>query len=150
MKIINVLWSSHRAILADIRREVFIQEQGVPESLEWDGQDEESVHLLAIDQHGEAAGTVRLLPDGHIGRMAVRKAWRGQGIGAALLTRILELAAAQGLSRVVLNAQTSAVGFYQKAGFVIQGNEFLDAGIPHYRMERALESSSDISGGRFP
>ena len=131
-------WTEDRQQLRAIRECVFVREQGVPEELEWDGLDEACVHLVAETVQGDAIGTVRLLADGHIGRMAVLKEWRGKGVGKALLLQSLEIARTMGLDRVVLNAQTSALGFYQKADFTASGSEFMDAGIPHYRMERAL------------
>jgi predicted GNAT family N-acyltransferase len=131
----EVKWEQAVERLRAIRECVFIREQGVPEELEWDGLDAECIHLLAETGQGDAIGTVRLLADGHIGRMAVLKEWRGKGVGRALLLRTIALARDRGLHRVVLNAQTTALGFYQKAGFKASGGEFMDAGIPHYRME---------------
>jgi predicted GNAT family N-acyltransferase len=131
-------WEEDREKLRAIRECVFIREQGVPEAMEWDGLDEACVHLLAETEQGDAIGTVRLLADGHIGRMAVLKEWRGKGVGSALLLQTLGIARAMGLDRVVLNAQTTALGFYEKAGFTASGSEFMDAGIPHYRMELVL------------
>ena len=131
-------WEEAGEQLRAIRERVFIREQGVPEALEWDGLDADCIHLLAETEQGDAIGTVRLLADGHIGRMAVLKEWRGKGVGKVLLLRTIEIARDSGLKRVVLNAQTTALGFYQKAGFTASGGEFMDAGIPHYRMELAL------------
>jgi len=131
----EVKWEQAGEQLRAIRECVFIREQGVPEDMEWDGLDAECIHLLAKTAQGDAIGTVRLLADGHIGRMAVLKEWRGKGVGRALLLRTIELARDMGLRRVVLNAQTTALGFYEKAGFTASGGEFMDAGIPHYRME---------------
>lgn len=125
-----------------IREQVFLHEQSVPEELEWDGLDEECLHLLAIHpEHGPLA-TARLCYDhssghAHIGRMSVLKAWRQQGIGRAMLDSLIEHAEMQTLTCVELNAQTHAVDFYRKSGFEVEGNEFLDAGIPHYRMQRS-------------
>lgn len=83
-------------------------------------------------------GTGRLLTDGHIGRMAVLPAWRGQGVGRALLNALLDCARAQGMCEVVLSAQTQALGFYERAGFRAEGPTYLDAGILHQRMSRQL------------
>jgi len=131
-------WEEAGEQLRAIREHVFIREQGVPEDMEWDGLDAECFHLVAETGLGDAIGTVRLLADGHVGRMAVLKEWRGKGVGSALLLRTIELARDMELRRVVLNAQTSALGFYLKAGFTTLGGEFMDAGIPHYRMELVL------------
>lgn len=130
-------WPQQQSIIASIRRQVFIEEQSVPEELEWDGLDTDAVHLLAwVD--GQAVGTVRMLDDGHIGRMSVLKAFRGRGIGRQLLTRMIELAAERGLEEVNLDAQTHALGFYERQGFKAMGEVFMDAGIPHRHMRKAL------------
>lgn len=133
-KVHEVTWLEEKDRLSSIRTQVFIVEQNVPEDMEWDGLDSEAVHLLAISTDGLMLGTVRLLMDGHIGRMAVIKECRNQGVGRAMLARIMEIAANKGLYNLILNAQTTAIGFYEKAGFHKTGAEFLDAGIPHFRM----------------
>ncbi|MCP4636838.1 MAG: GNAT family N-acetyltransferase [Methyloversatilis sp.] len=132
-------WAELAPMLVPLRREVFIVEQGVPEELEWDAYDAVSVHALALID-GEAVGCGRLLPDGHIGRMAVRRAFRGRGIGRAVLDALLAAAAGRGLGLLQLHAQTHAQGFYAQAGFVAEGAEFDEAGIPHRRMVRRLPS----------
>lgn len=124
-----------------IRRAVFIVEQNVPEAEEWDGRDGEAIHLLARDAAGAAIGTARILIEGQtgkIGRVAVLQAARGTGAGAALIRAALaRLRATPGISRAKLGAQTHAIGFYEKLGFVAYGPEYDDAGIPHRDM--ALE-----------
>ena len=132
-------WESARDSLRAVRHAVFVQEQRVPEELEWDGEDGRCHHVIARAADGSPVGTGRLLPDGHIGRMAVLRAWRGRGVGSALMQSLLNLAAGAGHSRVVLNAQTHAVGFYARHGFAVSGEEFMDAGIPHVAMQRDLE-----------
>lgn len=109
----------------------------MPPEMEWDEFDELSRHVIAEAQ-GSAIGTGRLLPDGHIGRMAVLPAWRGRGVGSALLGTLLELAHAAGHERAMLNAQVRAVAFYRRFGFEPAGEEFLEAGIPHIAMSRWL------------
>jgi predicted GNAT family N-acyltransferase len=131
-------WSREAVALREVRREVFVVEQRVPESLEWDGLDPQCVHALAIDAAGQAIGCGRLLPDGHIGRMAVRVPWRSCGVGRAILDLLIGLARARGDARVVLNAQTQAMPFYARAGFVASGPEFEEAGIPHREMALPL------------
>jgi predicted GNAT family N-acyltransferase len=126
-------WAEDGEALRTVRQAVFVREQGVPEALEWDGLDAPAVHFLALDGNAPI-GCARLLGDGRIGRMAVLPAWRGRGIGAALLERVLAEARARGMTRLRLNAQATAVGFYERAGFHCVGEEFLDAGIPHYAM----------------
>lgn len=131
-------WQTDRNALSNIRKLVFIVEQDVPQEEEWDGRDEESWHWIATDQDGRAIGTARLLPEGQIGRMAVLKEWRGTGVGAALLEMAVEKARHLGFEKVFLHAQTHALKFYEKSGFVADGDEFEDAGIPHFNMTRSL------------
>ncbi len=127
-------WLEEREALRQVRETVFVQEQQVPPKLEWDGLDERCLHLLAVDEAGNPIGTGRLLPDGHIGRMAVLKHWRGLGVGTALLHALMEEGRKRGLAELVLNAQVSAIPFYERAGFRAEGAVFEDAGIPHRRM----------------
>ena len=130
-------WSVDREILTALRVDVFIREQGVPADMEWDEFDAHSRHVVAMAD-GVPIGTGRLLPDGHIGRMAVLREWRGKGAGSALLTSLLEIARRLGMRHVRLNAQVQALPFYLRHGFQAQGEEFPEAGIPHRRMWRAL------------
>jgi predicted GNAT family N-acyltransferase len=132
-------WDAERASLRAVRYAVFVQEQHVPEDLEWDEFDARSRHVLARAADGSAIGTARLLPDASIGRMAVLKPWRGRGVGSAILKRVLALAAEQGYSDVHLHAQTHAVPFYARHGFVVSGEEFMEAGIPHRCMRKPLD-----------
>ena len=116
-----------------IRTLVFVTEQQVPAALEWDAADDTAVHLLAtIDEH--AVACARVLPDGHIGRMAVLQAWRGQGIGAALLDHAVQVCREWSVTQAQLSAQTHAIGFYARAGFVVCSAPHLDANIPHVDM----------------
>ena len=131
-------WGRDAAALRDIRYEVFVVEKRVPESLEWDGIDARCLHVLAVDPGGCAIGCGRLLPDGHVGRIAVRGPWRGRGVGRAILDLLIGLARQRGHEHVVLNAQTQAMPFYARAGFVASGPEFEEAGIPHREMTLAL------------
>ncbi len=131
-------WVRDQAALQQIRRVVFVDEQKVPEALEWDGIDGDCRHVIAEDAAGQPIGCARLLPDGHIGRVAVLASARGQGVGDALLERMISLALELGYPRVIVNAQTHALAFYARHGFVAFGPEFDDAGIPHRAMERAL------------
>ena len=130
-------WHERGAELQTLRRAVFVVEQQVPEEEEWDHQDAVSQHVLAIVD-GEAVGTGRLLPDGHIGRMAVLKAWRGRGAGRALLRELIAMARYAGFAEAVLNAQTHAIKFYEKQGFAAEGAEFIEAGIAHRVMRLKL------------
>jgi predicted GNAT family N-acyltransferase len=135
---VQVDWPTGKDSLRVVRRKVFIEEQQVPEELEWDGEDEVSSHVLAVAADGMPIGTARLLRDGHIGRMAVVKEWRGRGVGSALMSHLLDLARASGHEVVRLHAQTHAAGFYAKHGFAVEGGEFMEAGIPHVVMTRTL------------
>jgi predicted GNAT family N-acyltransferase len=132
-------WTHDADALRAIRRTVFVVEQGVPEALEWDDADPLCAHALAYDGDGNPIGCGRLLPDGHIGRMAVLRPWRGRGVGAALLALLVELARERGHRRAILNAQKDAVPFYARYGFIVTGDEFEEAGIAHRIMDRMLE-----------
>jgi predicted GNAT family N-acyltransferase len=127
-------WIDLRDEAAPIRYAVFVDEQKVPAEIELDDWDALSLHALALDAQGRVLGTGRLLPDGHIGRMAVLQSARGQGVGSALLRALLQAARARGDREVVLSAQTHAMPFYEKAGFIAEGDEYDDAGIPHRQM----------------
>lgn len=126
-------WLDDGDVLQAIREIVFVNEQHVPVELEWDGLDADCIHVLAFS--GETPiGTARLLLDGHIGRMAVLKNWRNKGVGSAMLQRLLVEIRHRGIQHAVLNAQLVAAGFYRRFGFQTEGEEFMDAGIPHIRM----------------
>jgi|SRR5450830_1981054 len=131
-------WDELQADAAVIRMEVFVVEQKVPAELEMDDMDAVCVHAVAYDEAGTPVATGRLLPDGHIGRMAVRKSGRGQGVGGAVLQALMATARQRGDREVVLNAQTHATRFYGSHGFAQEGEEFMDAGIPHIHMRAAL------------
>ena len=130
-------WESDQPALRAIREQVFVYEQSVPRAMEWDEFDSVSRHVLA-EASGRPIGTGRLLPDGHIGRMAVLREWRGQGVGGALLQALLDTARAAGHEHAVLNAQVQATAFYRRFGFEPEGGEYLEAGIPHIAMSRRL------------
>ena len=132
-----VAWDEAETSLAALRHTVFVREQGVPEALEWDGEDGDCLHFLA-EPGGRPVGTARLTPSGGIGRMAVLPEWRGRGIGTALMEAILAEARWQGHRALHLNAQTHAVGFYERFNFRPAGGIFDDAGIPHRRMTLVL------------
>jgi predicted GNAT family N-acyltransferase len=139
-----VAWQNCAADLSAIRHAVFVEEQGVPVELEWDGIDPDCEHVVAIAANGQPVGTGRLLPDGHIGRMAVLPPWRRAGVGTALLQALVGLACARGHEFAVLNAQTYVIDFYRCAGFDVTSGEFLDAGIPHVEMRRKLKPAVPV------
>ncbi|MGA5816491.1 GNAT family N-acetyltransferase [Kitasatospora sp. NPDC094028] len=139
------------ALARAVRREVFVVEQSVPEELEYDEYDATSVHVLALADDGTALGTGRLIfgaqaaeltggVEGRVllGRLAVRAAARGTGLGAALVRAIEAAGAERGGVEVELHAQVRALGFYERLGYVAQGPVYDDAGIPHRTMTRVL------------
>ena len=131
-------WSTLQASAAPLRLAVFVHEQHVPLAEELDTLDEVCLHAVVFDAQGCALATGRLLPDGHIGRMAVLKSVRGQGLGSAVLQALVQKARERGFVEVVLSAQTHAEAFYVRHGFVPEGAEYLDANIPHVLMRKAL------------
>jgi predicted GNAT family N-acyltransferase len=131
-------WSSLGERAAPVRFAVFVEEQQVPAAIELDEFDAVSLHALAFDSEGRVVGTGRLLPDGHIGRMAVLRQARGAGVGSALLRALMAAAQARGDRQVMLNAQTHALPFYARFGFEAEGEQFDDAGIPHRAMWRVF------------
>ena len=135
--LIHATWQDSQSALGAVRRAVFIEEQQVPEALEYDGLDESCQHVLVTDAGQRPVGCGRMKPDGHIGRMAVLKDCRGQGIGSAMLVALLEVARAQRCAEVYLHAQVSAIPFYEKHGFCVSGEVFMDAGIPHKTMRKS-------------
>ncbi|MEN9868629.1 MAG: hypothetical protein RL748_4219 [Pseudomonadota bacterium] len=132
-------WNSLHQDAKTIRFEVFVVEQQVPAEIELDEMDPLCLHAIAYDQQGVPQATGRLLPDGHIGRMAVRKNLRGSGIGGAILQALMEKARQRGEKRVVLNAQIQAASFYARFGFEQVGQEFEEAGIAHIEMQCQFE-----------
>lgn len=131
--VLQASWPREAGAIAAVRRRVFIEEQGVPEDLEWEARDGDCDWFLA--RVGDAVvGIARITPDAHVGRMAVLPDWRGRGIGSALLQAVLQHARDKGLSTLTLHAQTHAVPFYARIGFRAEGEVFMEAGIPHRRM----------------
>jgi len=140
-----VTWQEAEPELRAVRGEVFVREQGIPESLEWDAEDPGAIHVLVTDPGDQPIGTGRLLLRGkqaRLGRMAVLAPWRGQGVGSAVLRCLLDEARRRGFGKVVLHAQAAAVPFYERFGFARDGEEYLEAGIPHYQMTLEIEGSA--------
>jgi len=131
----KVSWKTHAQLLKNVREQVFIIEQEVPIVLEWDGLDDDAQHLIALNAKGEVVGCTRLLSGGIIGRMAVLKFWRGQGLGYKLLQRAIAFHQQQGEQKVILSAQWHAISFYEKSGFVKCSLPYLDANILHIDMQ---------------
>ena len=125
----------------DIRKAVFVEEQAVPLELEMDEYDDVAIHFLLRDTEGIPLATARLL-DKHglakIGRVAVLKDARGLGLGLELMQFVLDESRRRGFTEAVLDSQTYAIPFYERLGFTAEGDEFDDAGIPHFLMRRKL------------
>lgn len=130
-------WERARQLASPIRFQVFVREQRVPAEIELDDMDAPSLHAIAFENE-KAIGTGRLLPDGHIGRMAILKEWRRRGIGAAILKALIDAAERRGDREIALSAQLHAVEFYRTHGFAPVGDVYEEAGIPHQAMVRAL------------
>lgn len=140
-------YAAARAALRAVRETVFVHEQNVPLELELDAErDPQCQHVLAFDAAGEPIGTGRLTPDRHIGRMAVLAAWRGRGVGEALLAALLDRAQALGWREISLHSQATAIGFYARHGFLPFGERFLEAGIEHVTMYRLLGAANPVGG----
>ena len=122
-----------------IRTQVFICEQGITEADEWDDQDVISQHFVIYDQDQPIA-TARLLQNHSVGRVAVVKAYRGQGLGQMIMLEIISYAQKQGLSVLTLSSQVHAISFYEKLGFTVQGNSYDECGIPHIEMTMSLNT----------
>ncbi len=130
-------WRQLASVAFPIREDVFIREQGVPLEIEQDAWDARSLHIVAR-LAGKPVGTGRLLPDGHIGRLAVLQSARGFGVGKAMMEALIGEARKAGMAHVALNAQTHAAPFYAALGFAREGEEFIEAGIAHVAMSREL------------
>jgi len=135
--IISTHWTTHREALREIRDQVFIREQKVPIEDEWDGKDETAIHFLVSNAEGPI-GCARVLIEEnlfHIGRVAILRNYRNQGIGRHLMQFVLTWCLQQNLNyRIYLHAQTSRIGFYEHLDFTAKGDIFMDAGIAHIEM----------------
>jgi len=131
-------WDLARVEASAIRFRVFVEEQGVPRSIELDDLDAVCVHAIAYDDAGTPIGTGRLLPDAHIGRMAVLEQWRRHGVGTMILNKLTEKAKERGHEEVRLSAQVHALDFYRRHGFQPLGEIYEEAGIPHRKMRRPV------------
>lgn len=131
VRIRQTAWSKEAGVINSIREQVFVQELGIPSDLEWETPEPSAWWVIAEAGSGQPVGTGRLLPSGQIGRMAVLPSWRRQGVGSLILKALLQIADDQGHLHPWLKAQTSAIGFYRRHGFVPVGEIFDEAGIPH-------------------
>lgn len=133
--IVKRAWINVSNPMQEIRIEVFVKEQNVPPELEWDDADCGATHFLA-QYDNEYIGTARLCSDGHLGRMAVREPFRGQGVGKALIEACEKEARRQKIVKIILNAQSYAIPFYEKMGYEVTSEAFMEAGIEHQSMAR--------------
>jgi len=135
-------WKELKALAAPLRTEVFVDEQGVDQALEWDAQDAESLHAVLCNRLGAPVATGRLLPSvngvAKIGRMAVKRVLRGQRLGDQVLSALMDAARQRGDTEILLHAQCSAEKFYLRQGFRTQGEVFMEADMPHIEMVCAL------------
>jgi predicted GNAT family N-acyltransferase len=122
-----------------IRTAVFVTEQRVPIEIEMDDRDAVCVHVLAsVDEVAVATGRIDIARDGKIGRVAVLASHRRTGVGAALMAHLHRIALGHGLTHVWCHAQRSAVPFYERLGYRITSEPFVEAGIEHVSMEATL------------
>jgi predicted GNAT family N-acyltransferase len=133
-----VTWHDAQPLLRTVREAVFVREQGVTPELEWDGLDEGAHHVLALSSAGQAIGCGRILPNAHIGRIAVLAEWRGKQVGTAILEGLLGYARDRHYPEVDLDAQVQAVPFYRRFGFAEEGEVFMDANMPHRKLRLRL------------
>lgn len=137
LKVEIVKWIDGYVPLSMIREKVFIEEQKVTPQLEWDGKDEEAIHFLAY-QDEKVIGCARaFVIENHmqLGRMAVLKEYRNNGIGSFLIEKAITTAKLNQLSKISISAQCHAIDFYKKFGFEVTSEIYLDAGISHQDME---------------
>ena len=136
LKVEIVKWIDGHTQLKNIREKVFIQEQKVTPELEWDGMDEKAIHFLVFKDE-EAIGCARAIvikSQMQLGRMAVLKEYRGQGVGSTLIENAIVTAKLKQLSGIHISAQCNAINFYVKFGFEVMGDTYLDAEILHRDM----------------
>ena len=131
-------WEQAQPAAGPLRFAIFVDEQNVPSGIELDDMDAKCLHAVAYDADGRAIGTGRLLPDGHIGRIAVAREWRRRGVGAEIMGALMLEARKRGHAQVIVSAQLQAAAFYRGLGFVAQGKVYPDAGILHQDMVREL------------
>ena len=136
-------WQISSEALTAIRYQVFVDEQQVPKSEEIDDEDVNAIHWLAYGPDDIAMATSRMLSNGHVGRMAVLKEFRNQGVGSSLMRHMIRYAITEGIDQLLLNAQIKAIPFYENFGFATEGEPFMDAGIPHKIMRLDLHNYID-------
>lgn len=137
-KVELMTWEQAQPTAGPLRFAIFVGEQNVPPGIELDELDADCIHAVAFDVDNKPIGTGRLLPDGHIGRMAVVKEWRRRGIGAEILQALIAEARNRGHKEVIVSAQLQAAEFYREQGFTADGKVYPEAGILHQKMRKLL------------
>jgi len=136
----NAQWPQDADSVRAVRQQVFVIEQGIDPAMEWTGDDDKFLSVVAFDADQNPIGTGRVsisADTATIGRMAVLKQWRGHGVGASILSRLVEIGKAEGANKFELSAQVTAIAFYQKHGFIASGAVYWDANIEHRNMSRS-------------
>jgi len=130
-----VNWYDKKAEIISVRRAVFVEEQNVPESIDFDGSDPDFIHVLATEKNSLPVGTARINRKGRIGRMAVLRKYRRRGIGRKMIQALMDYGRKNAITDFHVSAQITAIGFYKKMGFEPSGEEFIEAGIKHINMK---------------
>ena len=133
--------AAHLALAAQLRHRVFVMEQGVDQAIERDGLDHQAHHVVVTDESGAVVGTGRLmLGEGYakVQRVAVAARMRGHGVGRRVMEGLDQIAISLGIHEMRLSSQAEAVPFYERLGYQAQGEPYLEAGILHLAMRRAL------------
>ena len=133
----HATWAELETDARLVRTAVFIEEQHIAAEDEWDDEDAKSLHFVIYDQN-QAIATARLMQNHHVGRVAVLQKARGSGVGQWLMREIIARARAEHRPYLKLSAQTHAIGFYENLGFKVEGESYLDCGIPHVDMQLLL------------
>jgi predicted GNAT family N-acyltransferase len=137
MRLLVVEWKDFKEKIEEVRVDVFVREQGFSEESELDTRDLVSTHILVFDGD-ESIGTARLLPDGHIGRLAVKSKHRNRGVGKIIMRKIMEVAKNKGLREVRLSAQVRVKDFYKNLGFTEYGKIYKEEGVDHIMMRKEI------------
>ncbi|AGB42489.1 putative acyltransferase [Halobacteroides halobius DSM 5150] len=140
VKVINSEGDLDRAL--NLRKEVFVAEQGVPLDLEVDGNDQEAIHFI-VENNGQLIGTCRLMKSNSqvakLERMAIKSKYRKQGVGSKLITEVIDFAQSNNFKKLILHSQLQAKEFYLKHDFEIASNQVIkEAGIDHFKMKMEL------------
>jgi predicted GNAT family N-acyltransferase len=149
LRVVDARYPADFDKLRAVREPVFVVEQHCPIEEEWDALDAPSAHALVLNERDEPVATGRLTPDHKIGRMAVLAGYRGSGVGALVMERLIAKARELGYPELALSSQVHAIPFYERFGFIADGPEYLDANIPHRMMYRPLPAQASTGVIRF-